>query len=389
MGFVEGYIPVSYDGTSMFNPIKVGNMQLSHHVVMAPLTRMRVTRQGNVPKDIMIEYYDQRSRREGSLIIGEAAIISAEAGGYDNIPGVWSGEQLSQWCKIIGVVHRNKSFIWPQLWALGRISFPEVLAREGYRFVSPSEEVYIDAEQKNEAIRCDNRLHGLSKLEMQQYKTDYINCAKKLINIGADGIELHLAYGCLLNQFLDPISNKRLDEYGGSIENRCKFILEIIDGLIIEIGCRRVGIRLSPFDESGGMSGDNDPTLLSTYMYLIGRLEEQGKMGERIAYIHLVEPSRNKKLKGISNDFIYSIWKGIVIRCGNLIYNSNEAKMYLEKHKNTLIAYGKYFISNPDLVTRLEKKLLLNKFDESTFYTSNSKGYTDYLTYEEEMKKKK
>ena len=393
MSFATNFKPVALGETNLFKPIKVGNCELKHRVVLPPLTRMRAHHPGNVPnKDWAAEYYGQRSKRPGTMLITEGPFISAQAGGYDNVPGIWSKEQIAEWKKIFARVHENGSFIWPQLWALGRQAFPGILARDGLRYDSASDDLYMDDGMKEQALESKNPQHGITKDEIKQYIKDYVQAAKNAIEAGADGVEIHNANGYLLNQFLDPISNHRTDEYGGSIENRARFTLEVVDAVVEAVGVDRVGIRFSPYSTYGVMSGQ-DPLIVAQYAYVIGELEKRAKEGKRLAYIHLIEPRLDllmpgddeTKDLGQTNDFAYSIWKGLVIRSGNLAIHP-EAVKNMVKDDRTLIAYGRYFIANPDLVDRLEKGLPLNKYDRSTFYTMSAEGYIDYPTYEEAVK---
>ncbi|CCH59055.1 hypothetical protein TBLA_0B02130 [Henningerozyma blattae CBS 6284] len=392
MPFVQHFKPVPLKNTNCFKPIQIGTTQLKHRIVMPPLTRMRSTSPGNVPTEMMIEYYDQRSKYPGTMIITEGVFISAQAGGYDNAPGIWSSDQLKIWGKIFAQIHKNGSFVWPQLWVLGRQAIPTNMKRDGLRYDSSSD-LLNDNDQFGQLAKAhDIKLHSITEEEIQQYIKEYVDAAKKSISVGADGVEIHSANGYLLNQFLDPICNKRNDKYGGNIENRCRFALEVVDALTEAIGHERVGIRLSPFGVYGGMSGANDSTLLATFAYLIGELEKRAKDGKRIAYIHLMEPrvtdASLEEGKGanedVSNEFVYSIWKGKVIRSGNIALFPEVATEMVNDDR-TLVAHGRFFIANPDLVERLENGLPLTKYDRSTFYTQGKEGYTDYPTYKEAM----
>lgn len=391
MSFVKDFKPIALNDTNLFKPIKIGNTELLHRAVLPPLTRMRAEHPGNVPnKEWAVEYYDQRSRDPGSMLITEGVFISPQAGGYDNAPGAWSEEQLVQWKKIFAKVHENKSFIWPQIWALGRQSFPDTLSRDSLRYDSASDEVYMNEEQEAKAKKSNNPQHGLTKAEIREYIARYVQAAKNLIEAGADGVEIHSANGYLLNQFLDPISNKRIDEYGGSIENRSRFVLEVVDAVVAAVGAEKVGIRFSPYGTFGTMSGGAEPTIVAQYAYVIGELEKRAKEGKRLAFIHLVEPrvtnpflteGEGEYTEG-TNDFVYSIWKGPIIRAGNLAL-APEVARELVKDDRTLLAYGRFWIANPDIVERLRKGLPLNKYDRDTFYSMTTKGYLDYPTYEE------
>lgn len=399
MPFIKNFNPVPLGNTDLFKPIKVGNINLLHRAVFPPLTRMRAIYPGHIPhKSWTVEYYDQRSKRPGTLIITEGAFISEQAGGYDNAPGIYSNEQLIEWKKIFNCIHKNKSFVFVQLWALGRSADATSMKRDNLRYDGPSN---ILSNDKYGGISKMNNipLHSLTILEIKQYIQDFIKSSKLAINAGADGIEIHSDNGFLLNQFLDPNSNNRLDEYGGSIENRSRFILEVVDSLINEIGSDKIGIRFSPFGKFGDMSGGDNPIILSQYAYIIGELEKRAqKDGNRLAYIHLVEPrvtnpfvteGKEEYLDG-TNDFVYSIWKGNIIRAGNLALHPEICKRILDndKQKRTLLAFGRLWISNPDFVDRIEKGEPLDQYDRSTFYKMSLEGYTDYPTYEEAIKLK-
>lgn len=393
MPFVTDFKPIPLANTNLFKPIKIGNTELKHRCVLPPLTRMRAEHPGNVPnKKWTVKYYDQRSKYPGTMLITEGVFPSAQSGGYDNAPGVWSKEQLAEWKKIFDVIHKNKSFVWPQLWVLGRQAFADTLARDGLRYDSASDNIYMSEEQEEKAKKSNNPQHGITKEEIKQYIADYVKAAKDVVAAGADGVEIHAANGYLLNQFLDPISNHRTDEYGGTLENRSRFALKVVDAIVDAIGPEKVGIRLSPYGTFGTMSGGVDPMIMSQYAHIIGRLEERAKKGKRLAFIHLVEPrvtdptlveGKGEYTDG-TNDFVYSIWKGPIIRAGNLALHPEVAEEFV-KDDRTLLGYGRYWISNPDLVTRLEKGLSLNKYNRDLFYAKTDKGYLDYPTYKEAL----
>jgi NADPH2 dehydrogenase len=341
----------------------------------------------------MIEYYRQRSSKKGSLLISEGTFISPSAGGYDSAPGIFTDEQVEKWKPIFKTIHDNQSFVFVQLWALGRQSFPGVLARDGLKYVSASDDCYMDEESKQAAIESNNRLHGLTKDEIKQYIADYVHAAENSLKAGADGVEIHSANGYILNQFLDPKSNLRTDEYGGSIENRARFTLEVVDALVEAIGPHKVGIRFSPYGVFGSMSGVEEPSIVAQYAYVIGELERRAKAGNRLAYIHVVEPAvtdlrlrEGESAVDASNDFIYSIWNGVLIRAGEYGTHPDRAEEDTKKGQ-TALGYGRLFISNPDLADRLFHGYKFNEYDRATFYGSTSEGYTDYPTYEEAITK--
>ncbi|CCF58951.1 hypothetical protein KAFR_0F03550 [Kazachstania africana CBS 2517] len=394
MPFIKDYTPVDLKDSLLFKPMKVGNVEVQHRAVMPPLTRFRAQEPGAVPNaELMSVYYDQRSQRPGTLIITEGVFISRQAGGYDYAPGLWSQEQVNEWKKIFAKIHNNKSFVFAQLWNLGRQAAPEWMARDGLRFDSATDDLYINDEIKEKAEKAGIKQHGITAEEIKQYIKEYVIAAKNAIAAGADGVEVHCANGYLLNQFIDPLSNNRTDAYGGSIENRARFPLEVIDAVIEAVGAEKVGVRFSPFGTYGTMSGSENPVILAQYAYLIGELEKRAKAGKRMAYIHLVEPAVSDFLldegqgqdNGSSNDFAYSIWKGPIIRAGDFALRPAAAKEAVSADR-TLVGYGRFFIANPDLVDRLEKGLQLNQYDKSTFYIQTAEGYTDYPTYAEAVK---
>lgn len=390
----QDFKPVALKDTNLFKPIQLGKYKLQHRAALAPLTRLRNVK--NVPTEAMVEYYGQRSSEEGTLIITEGTFISATAGGYELAPGIFNESQISEWTKIFNKIHENKSIAFQQLWALGRQSWPAALAADGLKYVSASDEVYMDADSEKAAKESKNPQHGLTIPEIKEYVQTYVQAAKNSLKAGADGVEIHSANGYLLNQFLDSNSNKRTDEYGGSIENRARFTLEVVDAVVEAIGADKVGIRLSPYGLFGNMNGSKDPEFLAVYSYVIGQLEKRALKDEknRLAYVHLIEPRVTSPAdpEGVgevegSNDFIYTVWKGNVIRAGNYALHPDIAQRDLER-PNTLIAYGRLFIANPDLPKRLRDGLRLNAYDRNSFYATPH-GYTDYPTYEEAVKEEK
>lgn len=395
MTFVEGFKPIALKDTNLFKPIKVGKTVLRNRAVLCPLTRLRASQSRHVPNsELATKYYGQRSSVPGTMIITEGTFPSAQSSGTDNAPGIWSQEQVTEWKKIFSKIHENKSFVWVQLWVLGRQASPKSLKRDGLRYDAPSDEPYMSEETKKEAIESGNPQHGLTHEEIKQYIQDYVQAAKNSLEAGADGVEIHSANGYLLNQFLDPKSNKRTDEYGGSIEKRARFLLEVVDAVVDAVGHEHVGVRLSPYGTFGNMSGASDPLFLAQYAYVVGQLEARAKSGKGIAYIHLVEPRVTSPrlvegegwFKDGSNEFVGSIWKGPIIKAGNYALDPKAAKEDVQFDDRTLIGYGRLFIANPDLVLRLKDGLPLNQYDRDTFYTQTAKGYVDYPTFEEAQK---
>lgn len=390
--YVKNYTPTDFTGSNLFKSIKVGNMELPQRIAMAPLTRMRAD-DSQVPNldNMAEEYYDQRSQRPGTLIITEATFISPEASGYPNAPGIWNDAQATQWKRIFERIHKNNSFVYVQLWNLGRQASPAYLKSQNLKYVGATDDLYMDESSKKEALDSGNELKGLTKEEIKAMIQDYVKAAKLAIENGADGVEIHSANGYLLNQFMDPISNQRKDEYGSSIENRSRFTLEVVDAVVAAIGADKVGIRLSPFGQFGAMSGGDNPLIVAQFSHVLGELEKRAQENtkNRLAYVHLVEPrvtdpfaaEGEKEYLDATNDFVYSIWKGVVMRAGNYVLDNKTALKDVNENDRTLLALGRFFISNPDLIDRIEKKLPVTAYVRETFYAKGPVGYTDYSNY--------
>ncbi|ODV58954.1 alkene reductase [Ascoidea rubescens DSM 1968] len=385
---------LSLISTNLFKPVAISeNIELSHRLVHAPLTRYRASKK-HVPTDLMLQYYDDRSKTPGSLVIMEATFISPKAGGYDNVPGIWSKNQIDAWKLITNKVHQNGSFASLQLWALGRQAKPDVLANENQKFVSSSSDIYINDLDRELAEKLDNPLTGLTLSEIDQWIQDYAQAAQNAIDAGFDVVEIHAAHGYLIDQFVQKTANQRTDEYGGSIENRSKFLLNIVDAIIDKISdAKKVAIRLSPWAQHGGMKGTfSDLHPIATFGYVISELQKRADNGNQLAYISIVEPraSGNQTVSDEiaslgDNQWIYHIWKGIIIRAGT--YTSDSPKYSniikdVQNNNRTLIAIGRHFVSNPDLVQRLKNGWPLTDYDRSTFYIIESNfGYNDWPIY--------
>ncbi|MDP9078504.1 MAG: alkene reductase [Bacteroidota bacterium] len=355
----------------LFEPAKVGAITLKNRIVMSPMTRCRAI--GNIPNDLMAEYYGQRAG--AGLIVTEGTSPSPNGLGYARIPGIFSDEQVQGWKKVTAAVHEKGGKIFVQLMHTGRISHPlnlpngaEVLAPSA---VKPAGHMWTDAQQMQEfpipkAMTAD---------ELQSTKAEFIAAAKNAITAGFDGVELHSANGYLLEQFLSPISNIRTDNYGGSIENRCRFVVEVATEVAAAIGKEKAGIRLSPYGVASDMP--HYPEIDATYEYLAGKLNEIG-----IAYVHVVDHSAigAPAVPLAIKQAIRNTFKNTVILAGGHTLESAEAE--LQSGISDLEAFGRPFINNPDLVERFQKDAPLSaNLDVETFYTADEKGYTDYPTY--------
>lgn len=358
--------------TTLFSPIKVGNVQLQTHIAMAPLTRLRAP--GNTPTEAHIEYYTQRSIFPGTLIISEGTYISALASGYSNAPGIFNNKQVEAWKPIINAVHKNKSSMFIQLWAMGRSANKEYLDSIGAPYVSASD---VPETVNNPT---SPQAHPLTESEIKQYIADHVTAARNALKAGADGVEIHAANGYLLDQFLHENTNRRTDKYGGSIENRARFVLEIIDAVIEAVGASRVGVRISPWSLFGEVEYGVSP--IPQWSYVTSELQKRKEEGKEIAYLSVVDPrftvDKNFNLVKCdgSNEFIREIFKGVIIKAGG--FDKETAEKEVEKDNKVVIAVGRHFIANPDLIGRWKHGIELNKYDRSTFYTSDSYGYTDY-----------
>ncbi|CCL99890.1 uncharacterized protein FIBRA_01915 [Fibroporia radiculosa] len=350
----------------LFQPIRVGDFTLSHRIVLAPLTRYRAHK-NHVHSDLAIEYYAQRASVPGTLLVTEATFISEKAGGYNNVPGIWNDEQVTAWKRITDAIHEKGSRVFCQLWALGRAANPDVLRAEGPHDLVSASDIALAGHQPP---------RPLTIAEIKEYLETYATAARNAVRAGFDGVEIHSANGYLLDQFLQDVSNKRTDEYGGSIENRTRFALEVVDAISKAIGAPRVGIRISPWGQFQDM-GMVDPR--PTFSHLVRSIAQ---LHPNFAYLHLVEPRAHGNLdrevqEGESNDFLREIWSPRPFMSAGgytraLAFEQSELS-------GDLIAFGRTFISNPDLPTRLAKDLPLARGDRDTYYIPETpKGFIDY-----------
>ncbi|KAL0952498.1 hypothetical protein HGRIS_006761 [Hohenbuehelia grisea] len=356
----------------LFQPIRVGNMELQHRVVHPPLTRFRCNKH-SVPLPIVKEYYGQRASTPGTLVIGEATLVSPQAGGYPNLPGIWSDAQIAAWKEIVDVVHAKGSYMVLQLWAIGRAANAEFMKHRKLPFVSASDIPVPDSE-----LSGAERPRALTITEIKEYVRWYTAAALNgITKAGFDAVEVPCGNGYLVHQFLSETSNQRMDEYGGSIENRCRFALEIIDSVVEAIGPEKTGVRMSPWAVAHDIRMA-DP--VPTHAYLVEQLQ---KRHPNLAYLQLVEPrvdvtQDRDAPEEESNDFIKQRWNGIIINSGG---HDRASGLQIARQPNQLVAYGRHFIANPDLPRRLKDNLPLNKYDRKTFYVYGSaspEGYIDY-----------
>lgn len=352
----------------LFKPLKIGNIQVQHRIAMAPLTRLRNTSE-YVPVPMMKEYYSQRASVPGTLLISEGTFVSPSSiGGFSNAPGIWSQEQITTWRTITDEVHSKGSFIYNQIAATGRQVHPSLVEAGLVEPVGPSA---IPVEKGAPVPR------PLTVKEIKQMIQDFVTAAKNAISAGFDGVELHAANGFLLDQFIQDVSNQRDDEYGGSIENRSRFVNELMKAVTDAIGPERVGIRLSPWSSAGGMKMADPIPQFTDVISKAARLN--------LAFIHLIE-SRVIGAEDVEDkaglerlDFAYNAWNGPVLVAGG--YTPAGARKLVDEEypdKDIVVVFGRHFIANPDLVYRIKEALELNPYDRATFYTGAAEGYIDY-----------
>ena len=354
-------------GDILYTPYRLGGIELQNHLVMSPMTRNRAP--GNIPNELMVEYYAQRA--SAGLIITEGTSPSPNGLGYPRIPGIFSEAQTKAWAPIADAVHAGGAKIFMQLMHTGRIGHPLNLP-EGAHVLAPSAiaaagEMYTDAE----GPQPHPMPTAMSSGDLETAKQEYVQAARNAVAAGFDGVELHGANGYLLEQFIRPNTNQRTDIYGGSIENRARFVLEVAADVCEAIGRDRVGIRLSPFGVFNDMPPYDD--MEADYAYLTEQLNALGLM-----YLHIVDhssmgaPTVPDSIKATMR----RLFTRTLILSGG--YDAERAEADLAAGKGDLIAVGRPFLANPDLPERWQTGAPLNEADMNTFYTPGEKGYTDY-----------
>lgn len=355
--------------SQLFAKASLGPLTLQNHLVMAPLTRSRAL--GNIPNQLMAEYYAQRAT--AGLIITEGTSPSPNGLGYPRIPGVFSAAQVAGWKLVTEAVHARGAKIFLQLMHCGRVAHPLNLP-EGARVLAPSAiacagEMYTDAE----GMQPIGVPHAMTAADIENAVAEFAHAATNAVEAGFDGVELHGANGYLLEQFFRPTSNRRTDDYGGSVEHRARFVLEVVDAAVAAIGRHRIGIRLSPFGVFNDMPIYD--SMEEDYSFLAQQLEARG-----LAYLHLVDHSSMgaPAVPASMRSTLRSVVTGCLVLSGG--YDAARAESDLAAGNADLIAVGRPFLANPDLVARWRTGAALNPPDMSTFYTPGPKGYTDYPT---------
>ncbi|GED21579.1 alkene reductase [Halomonas halmophila] len=357
---------------TLFTPLQLGSLNLPNRIIMAPLTRARTP--DSVPGELQQAYYAQRA--SAGLIISEATNISPTARGYVYTPGIWTDEQEAGWQQVVEAVHAKGGRIALQLWHVGRVSH-EMVQPDGQPPVAPSAlkgegaQCFVEFEDGTAGRHSTSTPRALETDEIPGIVDDYRQAAKRAKRAGFDMLEVHSANAYLLNQFLATGSNQRTDRYGGSIENRARFPLEVVDAVIEVFGADRVGIRLTPFIEIFGLT-DDEPEAMA--LYLAEQLDQRD-----LAYIHLNEPNWAGGEITFPDGFreqMHERFGGSLIYCGH--YDAEHARQRFEEGTADAIAFGRPFIANPDLPERFRLGATLNEPNPETFYGGDAQGYTDY-----------
>ncbi len=367
----------------LFTRYALGPYTLKNRIVMAPLTRSRSQQPGNVPLRLNAFYYAQRA--SAGLIVSEATQVSQQGQGYAFTPGIHSREQIEGWRLVTEAVHDAGGLFFMQLWHVGRISHPRLQPNEGLPVapsaIAPSGQAFVTNAQGEPELVPFVTPRALETREIEGIIQQFVQGAKNALSAGVDGVEIHAANGYLLDQFLNSRTNHRVDAYGGSVENRARLILEVVDALSQVLSSNRIGIRLSPLGTFNDM-GDENPEAL--FDYLTQRLNEKD-----LAYIHVVDPTLGGHVTAEEKDpagerimqQIRENYHGTLIVCGG--YGLERAQNALKERQADLVAFGRDFISNPDLPERLQQGAPLNPSDPSTYYGGGYKGYVDYPSLKE------
>jgi N-ethylmaleimide reductase len=359
----------------LFTPVHVGAITLKHRIVMPAMSRLRAQWPSGIPSDLMLEYYSQRAA-DGGLMITEATAISPSARGYRGAPGLYSTEQLAGWKRITAAVHAKGAYMFNQVWHAGRTTHVSITGQEP---VSASVDPAYWADPHIRVVTPDGFAQpsphrALKTAEIADIVGQYRGAAINARTAGFDGVELMAANGHLIDQFLQDNSNRRTDRYGGSIHNRVRLLIEVVEVLTQVWGEGRVGVRIAPSGTFNGMADSNPRALFHS---VAERLNDCG-----LAYLHVIEP----RIKGaelvvegadpVAAQELSKVFRGPLIAAGG--FEPATAEATVARGDSSLIAFGRHFIANPDLPKRIELGLPLNAYDRSTFYGFEARGYTDY-----------
>ncbi|MES9961681.1 MAG: alkene reductase [Sedimenticola sp.] len=361
----------------LFEAFDLRSLPLKNRIVMAPMTRCRAG-ENDVPTPLMAEYYAQRAT--AGLIITEGTPVSPQGRGYLWTPGIYTAEQVTGWSKIAKSVHDAGGKIFTQIWHVGRVSHqslqPDGLTPEGPTDAQPDEATcFAYDENGNPGNVPTSRPHALDLDGIARIRSEFVQAARNTREAGIDGVEIHGANGYLFDQFINAVVNTRNDTYGGSPENRCRFLLEVADAVGDAIGIERTGVRISPNGRFNAMP--EDPEMEATFLYLARELDRRG-----IAYLHINDQA-TFGMPAIPDGLIPKIraaFHGPIILCGG--YNAPRSRNAIDEGLADLVAFGVPYIANPDLPARLENEWPLNEANRETFYGGGEQGYTDYPLYQ-------
>jgi N-ethylmaleimide reductase len=368
----------------LFQPYKLGPLALPHRIVMAPLTRSRARQPGNVPTVLNACYYAQRA--SAALIISEATQVSMQGQGYAWTPGIHSREQVEGWRLVTDAVHEAGGRIFLQLWHVGRISHPSLqpdnVLPVAPSAITPAGNAFIENEKGEGQLVPFVRPRALQIEEMPYLVQQYARGARNALAANFDGVEVHGANGYLIDQFINSSTNHRTDAYGGTVEHRARFLMEVVEAVSEIWGPDRVGVRLSPLGQLNDISDEDPETTFGTIAHALSDF--------RFAYLHIVNPAAAAIEKGEPPDaraqrmltLMREKYRGTLIVAGG--FDRDTAEAWLEQGKADLIAFGRKFIANPDLPDRFRAHLALNRDDPATYYGGGPKGYTDYPSLAQE-----
>ena len=387
---------MTLENSNLFKSVKVGPVTLKNRVVHAPTSRSRVTID-HIPTDSMLKYYEERAENNGGLIIMEGALVEEEFTSQLFFPS-WSNEKTVDAMKIIvDAVHKQGTSISAQLLYIGRMANLMMMKKNAdgkYDPIYAASPIFMDDQQKKDFDDNDIELKELSIDQIKKIVKNFAETAKKAVNeSGFDFVEIHGAHMTLIDQFIQPGSNKRSDQYGGSIENRARIVLEIVDALTEAIGANRVGIKFSPYMKfMGGEGEDSEINPIVTWGYILGELQKRANEGKELAYISVVEPRSQLIPTGevenkIDMSWARFFWKGILIRNGGYVDPNTIDKLedVVNGDDKLLIGIGRHYSSNPDLVEKLKKGYELTNYERESFYTPmTNKGYLGFAKYGEE-----
>lgn len=357
--------------SALFSPVHIGPYAVAHRVVMAPLTRLRAMESG-IPGDLMVEHYAQRAS-QGGLIIAESTAVSIRGRSYLGAPGIYTDEQVAGWMNVVDAVHAKGGRIFLQMFHSGRQSHRD-LQPGGDEPLAPSALSFDGMALTKSGWQPVSMPREMTLDEISVAIEEFRLGAARALAAGFDGVEIHGANGYLIDQFIQDGTNLRTDTYGGRVENRVRFLLDVTKAAISVFGADRVGVRLSPAGEFGGMA-DSNP--MATFGYAAGQLNPLG-----VAYLHIIEP----RIKGevdireggapVAAQHLRVIFNGTIIAAGG--FDAESAAAAVRDGDADLVAFGRDFVANPDLPHRVQNGLPLNAYDRSTFYTSDHRGYNDY-----------